>query len=211
MSERLPGVSVISCIRSEEKARTMFNSMRVAFPWAMNELLIYQGMHSMGAGYNRGVSEARYETLIFTHEDVVSLAGPQAGYDLVGVCKAIDGFVGVAGTRELAHNAVWWEPREHTSGFINHRAKGQTYPSCFGPYGAAKAMDGVFLACHYRVLEKLGQWDESLGFHFYDIDMTYRAKQNEVIPFPLIHESVGEIGQDWLESREKWLKKGLVR
>ena len=65
--------------------------------------------------------------------------------------------------------------------------------------------------CHRRVFEKIGQWDESLGWHFYDLDITLRAHKiglkNYAVPLPILHQGLGTLTPGWEASKKIFLEK----
>lgn len=176
------------------------------------DLVVPRGMPSMGSGYNVGVAQAKTDLLIFTHVDVCIWAGPMLWADMLNKLEnEATGFLGVAGSSFLPENCAWWDHTGPKAGAVTHTDGKVIYTSTYGPYGPVAVLDGVFLACHRRVLDKLGPWPEDLGFHFYDIEMSLKANvagfQNEVIPLPLFHGSVGNLGPEWDKSRQTFLSR----
>ncbi len=177
---------------------------------------------TMGGGFNNGVAAERLrardarlsepDVYVFTHSDVRIWAGRQLWDDMIQKVLTPDtGFVGVAGTDgDLPASGAWWAT-DGLHGSVAHHQTQQTYMTAFGPYGRARVMDGVFLACSKHTLETIGPWPEDLGWHFYDIWATERAHclglKNHVVPLPLLHYSIGEVRGDWKDSRDLYMVK----
>ena len=175
---------------------------------------------SIGEGFNEAIGTDGFglrnnpvsaEFYCFTHDDVTMWAGPElwnAALELAA--KPDTGFVGVAGATSLGPDCVWWQAPDKR-GAVAHQSEGLQYMSFFGPYGRALVLDGVLLIASRRCLEAIGPWPEDLGWHFYDIAMTLRAHcagfKNYVVPLPILHGSVGQIGDDWQRSRMLFRKK----
>lgn len=164
------------------------------------------GMSSMAKGYNLGTLHADGDVVIYTHADVRLWAGRAVWDEMI---RKLDdpkvGMVGVAGSAKLGADACWWVTGSACRGGVSHETDGVQYPSAFGPYGEALVMDGVLLAARRSTMFQLGPWREDLGWHFYDIDMTFRSHlaglKNYVVPLPLLHMSVGNPGPEWVKSR----------
>jgi GT2 family glycosyltransferase len=172
---------------------------------------------SMGAGYNLCVRhglEAGVDAFVFTHQDVRLWASRKLFDDVIALAmEEKTGFVGVAGGSGICSDGTWYggvlygtNELNVRRGAVYHRQDGQTYCSPFGPFGLCATLDGVLMACRADVLKKIGPWPEDMGWHFYDIWASMAAHkaghQNYVMPLPLLHESVGEINQDWYKARE---------
>lgn len=210
-------VSVIACSRKAGDAEGLRHSL-LDYPMLREgtdfEFIELVAVPSMGNGYNAGIKIATTDYLVFTHGDVTVWGGRKMWDDaIVLLDDATTGFVGLAGAEKLPSSLVWWEA-EQKRGAVAHTSDGQTYMSYFGPYGQAQVMDGVFLACHRRVFQRIGPWNPALGFHFYDIDITLRASaagfKNCVVPLTVHHGSVGAVGPEWLRSRRKMYESDKV-
>jgi GT2 family glycosyltransferase len=209
-------LGIISCVRAVGDAVAMFHS------FGPNRLLdVYEAVNysSIGRGYNQGLIDVPIsnDVLLFTHNDVTYWGSQNLLRDAIrAAAEPGIGFVGVAGrSSQLTDKAVWWDDPKHLRGAVAHQNGGhQKYMTSFGMYGTATVMDGVLLMCHRRVFEKIGLWDESLGFHFYDLDITLRAHRaglkNLVLPLPILHESVGNLSPEWEASRQKFLDKHQI-
>lgn len=216
--------AIITCAREEGDAQNMKESIRNSCSLTEDEYKLIEivGAKSIGEGYSCGLELAQdCDVLVFTHTDVRMWAGRTLWKQMI--VKSLTpgvGFVGVAGSRRLMPHAMWWDsgtiptspPWPATSGAVAHMQNGYEYMTAFGPYGEVLVLDGVFLACSWTTIKSLSQMSNSeYGFHFYDIDMTFRAHlkglTNYTVPLPLFHGSVGEIGEEWKHSRRLFLER----
>lgn len=189
-----------------------------AQPWGQAAIRNMYDCASMGEAYNLAYSmlplTVKYpDVCVFTHTDVELWAGRKQWDDMLEKAMLPDvGFVGVAGATGYVGGA-WWAQQGAMRGAVAHTTHGETYTSTFGPYGDVDVLDGVFMAAKRSVVEAILPWPEDLGWHFYDIYATLKAKKlglrNVVVPLPLLHGSVGLIGSDWSMASEVFRSKYL--
>lgn len=134
------------------------------------------------------------------------------------------GFVGIAGTKRMPQNGVWWEglrnPTNNLAGMAYHPIPGNpelTPLTFFGnPFAHVEAMDGVFLAATGAKIKEAGvdkpSWmPEESNWDFYDIAMTYnltkKGYKNIVLPIQIFHESPGVPRDTWNSAREAFVKR----
>ena len=204
-------LGIVTCVRKSGDADKMIES----FPCAP----IYQAVDcaSIGEGYNQALVRltGSFDILLFVHADVRYWGSGRLLCDAMDVAAKEDaGFVGVAGRYSpLTPSGKWWDDNLHLRGAVAHDALhgGTLKTDCYGPYGGVRVLDGVLLMCHRRVFEKIGQWDESLGWHFYDLDITLRAHKaglkNYAVPLPILHQGLGTLTPEWEASRKVFLEK----
>jgi glycosyltransferase involved in cell wall biosynthesis len=200
-------ISVIICSVDEARFAAVSQQYVRALGSAAYEIIRISDARSLCEGYNRGVSHAKGDILIFSHDDIEFLDDSLAER-LPAHLRRFD-LIGVAGsTRALS--ASWF-------------AAGPPYifgqvatPSVAPPgvavffYGAndrivtgAQIMDGLFLTCRRKVAAAIG-WDDQTfdGFHGYDADFTYRAhlagfKLAVVNDIYISHASSGDYGESY--------------
>jgi len=163
------------------------------------------------------------DIVILCHDDIEILTDKSLFLEiLVNNClKSSVGFVGVAGTKKLTQNAIWWNPdvwREGKHSGVVWHGTDALHPDLtyYGHYGQVVVMDGLFLAASGRTLKKVslekpdylhGDWD------FYDLHYTLTAHKkglkNLVVPICILHNSKGElVGRDgWDENRKLFIQK----
>lgn len=169
------------------------------------ELVHIPDAKSMCEGYNRGLTQAIGDHLIFCHDDIEFLQD-NISEQLAYAFRYTDVF-GILGSRVL-RAANWMSASQpHILGYIAQLSESgnQRIVLCgledtlmFG----AQGLDGVMIGCHRHIAEQL-RWDEQTfdGWHGYDIDFTYRAFQagfNIAVVgcLPLIHYSAGTFQSD---------------
>ena len=177
-----------------------------------------QNEFSLSAAYNIGAKQARYDILLFVHEDV-AFETPAWGLTLTGLFSENEdlGIVGVAGALEKSGLPTGWgtgiaefdrinliQPsdqgeKHHSTRKVNELTE------------PVKVMDGVFLATRKRIWEEV-QFDESLvGYHLYDIDFSLRVTQRYrgLISYEILlkHFSMGNYNSDWVEATLAYHRK----
>lgn len=200
--------SLITCARHKLDSQPLYSSIpsRLHPSFEFIEIVSPQ---SMGAGYNEAMQRATGDVLIFTHTDVSFWEQEWLDYRLQKMSNLLvdiptTGFAGVAGGA-LDDRGVWW-----ANGTRRGKINQPHGTVIYGSPGPVQVLDGCFLAVSRSTLQKrLSLWDPLMGWHFYDIDMTYRATRlglvNYVIDLPLWHESTGSTGPEWEKSRQRFL------
>ncbi|HTP60525.1 MAG TPA: glycosyltransferase [Burkholderiales bacterium] len=177
-------------------------------------------------GYNKAAASTTGDILAFMHHDIQVLANAVAFERPLRLLEEpATGLIGIAGATRLNAQGCWWgdlplqEVMSHCRGIVaypDENPMGMTYttwPGGQGLFGQVVVVDGVFLMCHRRTLDSLGGFDSKTfkGFHFYDIDISFRAHlrglKNYVAPLPLIHESRGNYDDAWESARKLFVDK----
>lgn len=162
------------------------------------------------------------DIVILCHDDIEILSSQWVFKQcLLETLKHDTGFIGVAGTKTLTKDAIWWnqemwQQRQHT-GIVWHGpdpiSAEATY---YGPYGQAVVMDGLFLAASGKTLRevKLGHPDYLTGgWDYYDLHYTMTAHKkglkNKTVPINILHNSKGEIvgRNSWHTNREAFIRR----
>ena len=180
------------------------------------------GQKSIFSGYANAFKKFNIQDndiVIMCHDDIEILTDTEVFKNIiVQTClQSETGFIGVAGTRELSLDAVWWnhglwQQGKHR-GHVYHGKDILTADSTFyGKPDQVVCMDGLFLAARGKVIREVGlekpdhfegDWD------FYDIHYTVTAHKkgykNKVVPISVLHNSHGE-----LAGRESWHKNRLA-
>lgn len=201
-------VSVIICSINEKKFAAVAKNYGELLAGVRHEIIHIADAKSLCEGYNRGIDQASGEVLIFSHDDI-KILNPDFWPRLqrhLGVCD----LVGVAGTTLLA-GPIWGHagvPFVH--GTVIHRMADEKF--MINPFDVgvnnllvqkAQAFDGLFFAVNRRVLSQV-RFDADMfdGFHFYDLDFTYRAylagfNLGVCRDIAIIHESQGGYDSVW--------------
>lgn len=174
------------------------------------------GLMGIAVAYNKGAKKARFENLLFLHEDVL-FHTQNWGEKLIKHLEDPEtGVVGVAGSDYVPTAPCGWYINGRSFLHLIQNDKSHSQPQHIDNTSqnkhSAYALDGVFLAMqkskfnNFRFDEKIG------GFHAYDIDLSLRfAKKykNYVIGDILIeHFSEGSPDKNFTEGnilvRKKW-------
>lgn len=188
------------------------------------QFLHYQnnGDYSLTQLYNKGLNDAKYEIVVFMHDDI-EINTQNWGYKLLKHFKNEPdyGILGIAGTKELSKSGTWWENRNKMYGIVNHRnvEKNLVWTSEFSKdfkdeiYDTV-VVDGVFFAVNKSNIKV--KFDENFeGFHFYDISFCFDNFM-ENVPIGVIsniritHNSVGATNEKWEENRQKFVEKNKL-
>lgn len=166
---------------------------------------------SIAKAYNRGALQAKYDFLVFVHEDVLFHTF-NWGKILVDYFYDLDkvGVIGVAGSSYIPISpSDWWlsNPAYLHSNFYSNKKNGKIGDGLHKRWGQQTpqkvfALDGMFLAMKKSVWEEF-PFDESLiGFHGYDTSICYQVSkkyQNYFVPDILLeHFSKGYPNEIWL-------------
>ena len=213
-----PPISVIICSIDEAKFAAVNATYRRLLADGEHEIIPIPDARSMCEGYNRGFAQSRGEICIFSHDDI-EIHASDFRARLLGHLQRCD-VAGVAGTTQLAGPAWAWAGPPHVYGQLGQyvRAKNFFEAAIFAAparhIGDMQALDGVFFACHRRVVEAT-PFDERTftAFHHYDIDFTYRAfragmKLAVCCDLDVIHFSLGAFGDEaWKASAARFMQK----
>lgn len=150
------------------------------------------GMNSMAEGYNLGAKKAKADILVFTHDDVEIQWDKSKWEKLINQLKLENsGIAGVVGYRQI--DGRHWLPIQFGSGACMHSEGTEEWLSTFGDFGETIILDGIFLAMTRKVFDDIGGFDEDYpGWHFYDIDISFRAHmkgyKNFTFPLKIKHD-----------------------
>ncbi len=180
------------------------------------ELLVIDDAHSLCEGYARGVAASRGDWLVLCHDDVRLPADDFAARLRRGLAQYE--LFGVAGATRIAGPAWGWAGTAHAHCWIAHPdANGRPQMLLVGSRGAAVddavLLDGVFLAGARRVFVDVGFDAETFdGFHFYDLDFSYRAASRGVrcgirLDLALLHESGGTYDEAYVRYGNRFVAK----
>lgn len=167
---------------------------------------------SLTSAYNKGANMAKYDNLLFIHEDI-KFHTKDWGQILINHLKdKHTGVVGVAGSDYVPSAPTGWLLFFDRFRYVHiiqsdAKANAPSITHILPEKSKVFAMDGVFLAsskAHYLQVK----FNEELpGFHGYDIDFTLRAAkkyQNYVINDILIeHFSLGSFDKEFFDANIK--------
>lgn len=173
--------------------------------------------------YNTAIDlaiKSKKEYIVLCHDDVI--VESDVIYKLPDILRTEFDIVGVAGTSEckLQEPALWHLmgggfQGGKLHGAVAHGNEKQKSMTAFGPYPQRVVLlDGVFLAIHRRVFEKI-RFDETnpAGFHHYDLDYSLQCHKAGfklgVSDIMITHASPGlkEFTPEFLEGQQWFLEK----
>ena len=169
--------------------------------------------------YNRAVSMAHGEIIVFMHEDAFFM---EKGWDTALSKKFSEssiGLIGVAGTRYLFAEHPGWVAagRPFIRGKVIHETRnGENFHLTVFSWddkdSDVVAVDGLFFAIRRNLFDRIA-FDEATfdGFHFYDLDICMQIrKTHRLIVTPEIiikHQSGGSFDATWQKYAEHFLQK----
>ena len=143
--------------------------------------------------------------MVFSHDDV-ELVSPHPFEALDDALEGHD-VVGLAGADRVSGPAVMWAGHPHMRGWIAYPAGEAWDATVFsldaGVQGGMQSLDGMLFAARREAAGKVG-FDAATfdGFHFYDLDFTYRAHRAG-LPVAVttgvtaVHASRGRFDDSW--------------
>lgn len=165
-----------------------------------------QGIMSLSKAYNKGAKEAKYDFLLFVHEDVEFLI-KDWGEIILKYSKIENaGIFGLAGSLKKFKLPTGFETgiKKYRRVYVKHRREEEIESQSDERIIKVRTLDGVFLAMSKKRWEMLKFNEEIKGFHFYDIDISLRASkyfQNYIIQeIRLIHFSRGSFDSSWIKA-----------
>ena len=169
---------------------------------------------SLAEAYNRILDAARTERVILCHDDI-EVVTPALDAALARAFARAD-VVGVVGADRVAGPAVLWAGHPHLHGQVAY-PRGDAFEAApmslrRGLVTGMQALDGVFLAIGPGARAHRFDARTFDGFHFYDLDFTYRAhlaglRLAVTTDVVLVHDSEGNFGEDWKKYAERFLEK----
>lgn len=187
-------------------------------------LFLENNTQSLSQVYNKAIDlalETEKDYLVLCHDDVIIES--DIPYKLPDILRSDYDMVGVAGATQckLSEPALWhiMGGQGNLHGAVAHGNVTEKAMTSFGPYPKRVLLvDGVFMAIHRRVFEKI-RFDDTnpTGFHFYDLDYCLQAHKAGfkigVSDIMITHASPGlkeftpefNEGQKWF--LEKWKGK----
>ena len=180
------------------------------------ELVHIGDARGLSEAYTRGLRRARGELIVCCHDDIGILCDDFSGR--LRRHLAAHDLVGVAGTDRLSGPAWHWAGPPHTASWVClPRPDGTIVAGLLGttapPLRGAQALDGVFLAGRRDTFERIGfDADTFDGFHFYDLDLSYRAHRAGLdcavaLDLLIWHQSGGDFRASWNEYADRFLTK----
>lgn len=165
-------------------------------------------LYSLCEAYNIGGKKAKYDNLLFIHEDII-FETKNWGSILINLQSLKNcGVIGVAGGNYYGFvPGSWWNDAYK---FLHFKQVSSTETTFNNRVNFKKdneeaiALDGVFMACKKKIFDEIG-FDERIdNYHGYDLIFSLQVSkkyQNYVTSEILIqHFSAGSLDKNWLEN-----------
>lgn len=176
-------VCFILCTNDEvycEECKAYIENLRVPEN-TKTEIIAIENAASMAEGYNYGMKKSKAKYKIYLHQDTF-IINENFIFDIQRLFEKDEtiGMIGVAGSKKLPLNGVWWNSEEEDCYCQVYQSNmlgvvKQSYQPVTGKdYEEIEAADGVLLATSVDLL-----WREDLfdGWHFYDISQSLEMKK----------------------------------
>lgn len=175
------------------------------------------GEYSLTEVYNKLLKESKNEILVLCHDDIYFDTN-NWGVKILNHFKRNQdfGILGVAGSTQLPKSAKWWEDFSKMKGIVNHENQGKKWESKYSTslgnqLDEVLLVDGVFIVLHKERIKT--NFDENIqGFHFYDVDFTFRnflegVKIGVFYDVRITHKSIGQTNDQWELNRQIFAEK----
>jgi glycosyltransferase involved in cell wall biosynthesis len=175
------------------------------------------GEFSLTEVYNKILNESKNDIVVLCHDDIY-FDSKNWGRKILNHFKRNSeyGILGLAGTTILPKSAKWWEDFSKMKGIVNHEHGGKKWES---KYSTSKGnilddvvlVDGLFIAINKKNIKKTFN-EEIGGFHFYDVDFSFRnfiedVKIGVMYDVRVTHKSIGETNFQWDMNRWTFAEK----
>jgi Glycosyltransferase like family len=217
MPSQLPTLSVVIVSRDDQRYEAVEAQYEKAFVQWSHERIRVNDAKSMYEGYARGFEKSSGALVVFSHDDI-RFAIPDFAARLAETMSEAD-LAGVAGTTNVSGAALLWSGHPYLYGAVTHKAPTDiSYEvallSFHGPrVPRAQGLDGVFIAARREWVKRVGfDAKRFTGFHFYDLDFSYRAylagaRLTIACDLALIHQSHGSFDEGWYAAQAAFAAK----
>ena len=186
------------------------------------EILSYDNPNgtSLTEIYNKALIDSKNDIIVFCHDDII-FNTKKWGKRIIKHFEGSDyGILGMAGTRKLPETGRWWDDINQQGsnmvGIVNHSNEGKTWESQYSKSFIndiipVVMVDGLFFGVDRTKIKKNFN-EEVKGFHFYDVDFSFRNHLEEVkvgviTNIRITHKSIGETNEEWEKNRIKFVER----
>ena len=175
------------------------------------------GQFSLTEVYNKILKDSKNDIVILCHDDIY-FDSKNWGQKILNHFKRNSdyGVLGLAGSTQLPSSAKWWEDFSKMRGIVNHEHGGKKWESKYSPslgnqIDDAVLVDGLFIVINKNNIKQTFN-EEIKGFHFYDVDFSFRnfiddVKIGVMYDVRVTHKSIGETNEQWEKNREVFAEK----
>ena len=176
-----------------------------------------EGKYSLPEAYNMILEQATNDIVVLCHDDIYFDSKNWGSKILNHFKRNPDyGVLGLAGSTQLPSSAKWWEDFSKMKGIVNHEHGGKKWES---KYSASLGnqiddvvlVDGLFIVLNKSNIKQTFN-EEIKGFHFYDVDFSFRnfiedVKIGVIYDVRVTHKSIGETNEQWEQNRIVFAEK----
>ncbi len=209
-------VSIVVCSVEPDRLARMQASYRAALGAREHEFIVIRDAKSLSEGYGRGLRAARHPIVVFSHDDVEILS--PGAFEAFDAALERHDIAGLVGSTRVSGPAALWTGHPHIHGWVAYPAQGAAFTATLfsletGIIGRAESLDGLLFAARREAALSVG-FDEKTfdGFHFYDLDFTYRAhlaglRIAVTTQITAVHASAGSFDDAWRLYASRFLEK----
>jgi glycosyltransferase involved in cell wall biosynthesis len=175
------------------------------------------GEFSLTELYNKILDQSSNDIVILCHDDIY-FDTKNWGNKILNHFKRNQGYgiLGLAGTTIMPKSGRWWDDPSKMKGIVNHEHGGKKWES---KYSSSKGnelddvvlVDGLFIVINKKNIKE--RFNEEIdGFHFYDVDFSFRnfikdVKIGVMYDVRVTHKSIGQTNEQWEKNREIFAEK----
>jgi len=175
------------------------------------------GQFSLTEVYNKILNDSKNDIVILCHDDIY-FDSKNWGQKILNHFKRNPdyGVLGLAGSTQLPSSAKWWEDFSKMRGIVNHEHGGKKWESKYSSslgnqIDDTVLVDGLFIVINKNNIKQTFNEDIK-GFHFYDVDFSFRnfidnVKIGVMYDVRVTHKSIGETNEQWEKNREVFAEK----
>lgn len=170
------------------------------------------GEFSLPEVYNMILEKSSNDIVILCHDDIY-FDSKNWGQKILKHFKRNQeyGILGLAGSVQLPKSAKWWEDFSKMRGIVNHEHEGKKWESKYSQSQGniiddVVLVDGLFIVINKKKIKQNFNQDIK-GFHFYDVDFSFRnfinnVKIGVIYDVRVTHKSIGQTNEQWEKNRE---------
>jgi hypothetical protein len=175
------------------------------------------GEYSLTEVYNKILLRSHNDILVLCHDDIY-FDSKNWGQKILNHFKRNPeyGILGLAGTTNMPKSGKWWEDFSKMKGIVNHEHGGKKWESKYSASSGNQIddvvlVDGLFIVVNRKKIKE--NFNEGIkGFHFYDVDFSFRnyikdVRIGVVYDIRVTHKSIGQTNEQWEKNREIFAEK----
>jgi glycosyltransferase involved in cell wall biosynthesis len=175
------------------------------------------GEYSLTETYNKILGQSKNDIVILCHDDIY-FDSKNWGQKILNHFKRNPdyGILGLAGTTIMPKSGRWWDDPSKMKGIVNHEHEGKKWESKYSnnmgnQLDGVVLVDGLFIVLNKKNINQTFN-EEISGFHFYDVDFSFRnfiedVKIGVMYDVRVTHKSIGQTNYQWEKNREIFTEK----